>query len=271
MYARADLLECEVVVQGTIAGEQRGAYRFPDGTFQMDRLTETKTDAELRTLAATVGQELTWTCVPPGSGERIGVDRDADGFFDGDERDAGSDPVDPVSIPPTLVRTSVMQLRDSAVAGRQRIVFRSAPDRGTPSGVILPTPGGASDPAVNGAQLTVYGTSSSSVITLPVSRWSQGGSASSPRWLYLDAQRLDGPISKVSLRAGRLIVRGRGATLYSLAGAPQGIVSIRLKLGTGIEFCAAAPPKTPATSNDTTVKFIGARNTAAPAVCPPVP
>ena len=48
---------------------------------------------------ATHGRAVTYTCVPPGSGERIGVDRDGDGFWDGDERDAHSDPADPASTP----------------------------------------------------------------------------------------------------------------------------------------------------------------------------
>ena len=39
----------------------------------------------LRMLAGTAGQELTYTCVPPGSGRRIGIDRDLDGVLDGDE------------------------------------------------------------------------------------------------------------------------------------------------------------------------------------------
>lgn len=38
-----------------------------------------------------------YTCVPPGSGQRFGVDRD--GFWDGDERDAHADPADPDSTP----------------------------------------------------------------------------------------------------------------------------------------------------------------------------
>jgi hypothetical protein len=42
---------------------------------------------------------VTFTCVPPGSGERIGVDRDGDGVWDGDERDAHTDPGDPDSRP----------------------------------------------------------------------------------------------------------------------------------------------------------------------------
>jgi hypothetical protein len=32
-----------------------------------------RTDASLRALAATSGQEVTYTCVPPGSGRRIGL------------------------------------------------------------------------------------------------------------------------------------------------------------------------------------------------------
>ena len=54
--------------------------------------------ANLRLLANTAGQELTYTCVPPGSGDRMGIDRDEDGYFDRDEIDAGSDPANPLAI-----------------------------------------------------------------------------------------------------------------------------------------------------------------------------
>lgn len=40
---------------------------------------------ELQTLARQNGNSLTFTCVPPGSGQRIGLDRDADGLLNGDE------------------------------------------------------------------------------------------------------------------------------------------------------------------------------------------
>jgi hypothetical protein len=33
--------------------------------------------------------EVTYTCVPPGSGTRIGLDRDEDGVFDREDRDTG--------------------------------------------------------------------------------------------------------------------------------------------------------------------------------------
>ncbi len=92
--------ECDLVVKGVTGGEARGWYRTAAGTFRSDRASEPLlSDVDLRALAATASQELTYTCVPPGSGERIGVDRDEDGFFDRDETDAGSDPADAASTP----------------------------------------------------------------------------------------------------------------------------------------------------------------------------
>ena len=102
MIARAAAGECDLVVKGTVAGESRGAYRTAAGLFQTDRAAQPpQTAAAIRALAATPGQELTYTCVPPGSGQRAGVDRDEDGFLDADERDAGSDPANALSQPIT--------------------------------------------------------------------------------------------------------------------------------------------------------------------------
>jgi hypothetical protein len=42
---------------------------------------------------------MTYTCAPPGSGHRIGLDRDSDGFRDGDEDDHHTDPADPTDHP----------------------------------------------------------------------------------------------------------------------------------------------------------------------------
>ena len=55
--------------------------------------------ADLRAMAGEAGSEITYTCVPPGSGIRMGLDRDEDGVYDGDERAAGSNPADPLSMP----------------------------------------------------------------------------------------------------------------------------------------------------------------------------
>jgi DNA-binding beta-propeller fold protein YncE len=54
-------------------------------------------EAALRDLA--LSHPVTYTCVPPGSGLRLGVDRDGDDFWDGDERAANSDPADPTNTP----------------------------------------------------------------------------------------------------------------------------------------------------------------------------
>jgi hypothetical protein len=103
--------ECEVVVKGTVGGQARGWMRTSAGTFRSDRASEALvSDATLRALAATPGQELTYTCVPPGSGTRIGIDRDLDTFYDRDELDGGTDPADPSDYPgaptPTPVPTA---------------------------------------------------------------------------------------------------------------------------------------------------------------------
>ena len=53
---------------------------------------------ELDELAAS-GSAITYTIVPFNAEERIGVDRDDDGHYDRDERDACSDPADPDDVP----------------------------------------------------------------------------------------------------------------------------------------------------------------------------
>jgi hypothetical protein len=45
------------------------------------------------------GQEVTFTCVPPGTGERAALDRDRDGYFDAIEIAAGSNPANDCSVP----------------------------------------------------------------------------------------------------------------------------------------------------------------------------
>jgi len=93
--------ECDLVVKGTVGGEARGGLYDPaTATFLTDREADAPlTDAEVRGLASVPGQALTFTCAPPGSGRRMAIDRDLDGFRDRDELDAGSDPADPLSVP----------------------------------------------------------------------------------------------------------------------------------------------------------------------------
>jgi DNA-binding beta-propeller fold protein YncE/mono/diheme cytochrome c family protein len=73
--------ECDLIVKGSIAGVERGALRQASGQFLTDR-NELFSDATIRALAVSEGP-LTYTCAPPGSGTRMGIDRDLDGDFDG--------------------------------------------------------------------------------------------------------------------------------------------------------------------------------------------
>jgi len=336
-----NVTECDVVVKGNVGGQARGWVRTAAGTFRSDRASEPLVaDGTLRALAATAGQELTYTCVPPGSGTRVGVDRDLDTFLDRDELDAGSNPADPNSIPggptptpgptqtptptpggatptpsptptvgptptptptpggatptpgPTVtptpglpatsIRTSALTLRDDAkppinLDGRS-IRFRSAAYQGVPGGAFSPAFGTAGDPTLlgasgGGAVLTVYnpGGTEKVVIPLPGSAWQRTGTNVSPGYKYRDAKRASGPITQIALGNGRLALSGKGAALYSLANAPQGSIAIRLRLGSGVEYCAVGPAKAPVASNDTTAKFVSSANAVPPALCPPVP
>jgi len=104
--ARIDLLidraragECDLVVKGGSndhgGGEKGYLYDVASGLFLGNRAADAPlSDASLRQRAAQKGGELTYTCTPPGSGVRAGIDRNEDGVLDGDEEeDAGSDPV----------------------------------------------------------------------------------------------------------------------------------------------------------------------------------
>ena len=85
LVERAQLGECDLMVKGVIEAEQRGALMLPDGAFRTDRSDDAPVELnQLLSLADTQGQELTFTCAPPGTGERLAIDRDMDGVLDGD-------------------------------------------------------------------------------------------------------------------------------------------------------------------------------------------
>jgi DNA-binding beta-propeller fold protein YncE len=97
---RAEAGECDLVAKTTISGDEAGFLYLGAGKFARDRRGQAPiTDAALRALVRDSGLPVTYTCVPPGSGERVGVDRDEDGIWDGDERQAHTDPEDPASRP----------------------------------------------------------------------------------------------------------------------------------------------------------------------------
>jgi DNA-binding beta-propeller fold protein YncE len=96
MIAQDNAGACELVVKGVAAGIARGYLYAGSNNFQPDRASDALIgEVTLRGQAAAAGQELTYTCVPPGAGTRVALDRDEDGRFDRDELDAGFDPADP--------------------------------------------------------------------------------------------------------------------------------------------------------------------------------
>ena len=85
LEARALAGECDLVVKS--ADGHGYVYAPVTATFTPDRKHGTALiDSALRGLASGKhARELTFTCVPPGSGQRIGIDRDLDGVLDGDQ------------------------------------------------------------------------------------------------------------------------------------------------------------------------------------------
>jgi hypothetical protein len=99
MEARAVAGDCDLVVKGRVAGVETG-YVFSGGKFQPSTTKVAPlTETQLRALVGTATDGLTFTAVPPGSGWRIGVDRDGDGYADLDELAAHTSPTDPSSHP----------------------------------------------------------------------------------------------------------------------------------------------------------------------------
>jgi DNA-binding beta-propeller fold protein YncE len=85
MKARASAGECDLVVHGQRYGEQRG-YQYKNNAFLQDEAgAPNLSDAQLRARASIAQQELTYTCAPPGSGRRMGIDRDLDGILDAND------------------------------------------------------------------------------------------------------------------------------------------------------------------------------------------
>jgi DNA-binding beta-propeller fold protein YncE len=76
--------ECDLIVKGSFEETARGAVLLTSGPNDGKFLTDTNelfSPAAIHSLAASDGP-VTYTCVPPGSGTRMGIDRDEDGDLD---------------------------------------------------------------------------------------------------------------------------------------------------------------------------------------------
>ena len=86
LVARADAHECDLVAKN----RRDGFLYVGQGSFRISRAaTKRISDPRLRATARLPGGEITYTCVPPGSGKRIGIDRDEDGILDSNDHRTG--------------------------------------------------------------------------------------------------------------------------------------------------------------------------------------
>jgi hypothetical protein len=86
LVERAEAGECDLVAKAWDGLREAGFFYRGDGTFDTDRKHKPPiADIKLRKYASKWRGEITYTCVPPGSGIRIALDRDEDGIWEGDE------------------------------------------------------------------------------------------------------------------------------------------------------------------------------------------
>jgi YVTN family beta-propeller protein len=103
LEAQADAGACDLIAKGRVGTTPRGWLYEGGGGWRPDRAGDASITSDQLVALATSGSALTVTGVPPGSGHRMALDRDRDGFLDGDELAGGFDPGDPYSNPRLVV------------------------------------------------------------------------------------------------------------------------------------------------------------------------
>ncbi|MET0401004.1 MAG: hypothetical protein ABW123_01320 [Cystobacter sp.] len=85
LKSRAETGECDLIAKGRIGSADVGFVYLRNGRFRGDRRSHAHLTEEDVRQGVRSGGALTFTCVPPGAGVRMGIDRDLDGVLDGDE------------------------------------------------------------------------------------------------------------------------------------------------------------------------------------------
>lgn len=250
--------DCDLIAKGVVGGQRRGAlYDLVSGTFRPDRAGDpVLTDAELRARALVPGQEVTYTCVPPGSGLRMGIDRDEDGVLDGDDPS--------VSEPTTRIAGKKLLLRDKDGAPEKRRLVLLSRD---PSLSVS----AAGSPVASGARLRVANptTGEEARIELPSSHWeglgspegSKGYRYKNPFGPCISAKLVPGKVLKV-------VCRGDGIG-FGLDEPQQGSLTVTFQPGAQDAFCMSfggTVKEKPAALGQS--GLFAAKNAFAPTTCP---
>lgn len=85
LLQRAEMNECELVAKEHKANREYGYLYIGNGLFKTDSVKRPAISEQILRDRISQGSRITYTCVPPVSGERIALDRDEDGVLNGDE------------------------------------------------------------------------------------------------------------------------------------------------------------------------------------------
>jgi hypothetical protein len=194
---------------------------------------------------------VTWT-------SDYGTDQDGDatGVFAQRLRTTGFEPQRP------MAGTKLVLKGDPANPRGRRLTVRSDDDRLA----IGAGPGSRDDPTRSDGSLRIRSATFDVTYPLPAGSWRRIGGDALAGWSYRDARLLAGPITKVTLRRGKLRVSGKGAGLgHDLAVNPDP-VEVMLQLGaTGIRQCMRLGGSTAFKPN----RRFNAQDASAPSTCTP--
>jgi hypothetical protein len=109
-----------------VSGQKRGWVYLGSDQWKPDKVLESDISSASLVALAGLGSEVTVTGVPPGCGTRMGIDRDCDTYYDGDERDANSNPGDPNSTPLNVDVAPIAPRQEFALRSVKPNPFRSA-------------------------------------------------------------------------------------------------------------------------------------------------
>jgi DNA-binding beta-propeller fold protein YncE len=99
LRGQAEAGNCDLIAKGRLSTQERGWLYLGADMWKQDKVAGSDISTAQLIALAGPGTEVTISGVPAGSGQRMGIDRDLDTYFDGDERDANSNPGDPNSTP----------------------------------------------------------------------------------------------------------------------------------------------------------------------------